>query len=204
MIPIAQASRSPARTRFACLAATGLALIALASPATIAGDDSGARVQAGVRLFRTLLAADMGLEKKVDAEGRLVVLVFYASSSAQAERVAEQLTTPAEGQTEAAIRNLPVVVQLTSDPSFAAYQQHRPAAVFVAEAPRDESLRRIVQYGMHERVIVYSPFEGHVEKGVLAGLSVEAKVQPYINQATLDASHVELKPFFLKVSKFTR
>ena len=37
-------------------------------------------------------------------------------------------------------------------------------------------------------MIVYSPFEGHVESGVLGGLSVEAQVRPYVNRATLEAS----------------
>ena len=50
-------------------------------------------------------------------------------------------------------------------------------------------------------MIVYSPFEGHVEKGVLGGLSVEAQVRPYVNRATVEASQITLKPFFMEVAK---
>jgi hypothetical protein len=50
-------------------------------------------------------------------------------------------------------------------------------------------------------VVLYSPFEGHVERGVPAGIAVEAKVQPYLNLSALQAAGIELKPFFLKVAK---
>jgi hypothetical protein len=192
------------RTRLACLVAAGFALAALAMPTAVSGDDATARVQAGVRLFRSLLAADMGLARRVDAEGRLVVLVFYASDAGRAEGVARQLMTPGEGQPAPTIRDLPLAFEITSDPAFSAYQEHAPAAVFIAEPPSNEALQRIVRYGIEHRVIVYSPFEGHVEKGVLGGISIEAKVQPYLNERTLAASGVELKPFFLKVSKLVK
>jgi hypothetical protein len=186
------------------LAAAGLILLALAVPTAVSGDDTAPRVQAGIRLFRSLLAADMGLEQRVDSEGRLLLLVFYSTDAVRADGVSQQLTTPAEGQPAVTIRGLPVAVALTSDPDFSAYQQHPPAAIFLAEPPKDDGLRRIVRYGIDHGLIVYSPFEGDVEKGILGGISVEAKVQPYLNQTTLDASHVTLRPFFLKVSKFTR
>ncbi|HEX8154652.1 MAG TPA: hypothetical protein VF698_16080, partial [Thermoanaerobaculia bacterium] len=59
----------------------------------------------------------------------------------------------------------------------------------------------LVKYGIDRRLIVYSPFEGHVESGVTGGLSVEAQVRPFVNSTTLAASHIALKDFFLKVTK---
>jgi hypothetical protein len=190
----------------ACRLAAALAALALAAavPAAVAGGDTAARVQAGIRLFRSLMAADTGLDQRADAEGRLVVLVFYATDVEAADRVAVELAAPPEGQASATIRDLPVSVELSSDPGLSAYQQHPPAAIFIAEAPRDEALRRVVRYGVENGVIVFSPFEGHVEKGVTGGISVEARVQPYLNAATLEDSGIELKPFFLKVSRFAR
>lgn len=35
----------------------------------------------------------------------------------------------------------------------------------------------------------------------MAGLSIEAKVVPYVNQSALTAAQVQLKPFFMKVAK---
>lgn len=195
-------SRAPSRSRFRRTAAVGLLLLALSSGAS--EPDGGARVSAGVRLFRALLAADTAIESKTDAEGRLVVLVFYATDASRADRVATLLATPGEGQGAATIRDRPLIVELSSDPSFLAYADRPIAGIFIAEAPKDDALQRIVRFGIERHVIVDSPHEGHVEKGVLGGISVEAKVQPYINRATLDASGISLKPFFLKVSKLTR
>lgn len=194
----------PSRTRLACAVAVGFALLALATTSSVSGDDSSARVQAGVRLFRSLLAADLGIDGRVDAEERLVVLVVYAADADRADRVARLITEPAEGQAAVTIRDFPLIAELASDPALAAYQQRAPAAIFIAEPLKDDALARIVRYGIERRIIVFSPHEGHVEKGVLGGISVEAKVQPYLNQETLDASRVALKPFFLKVSKTTR
>ena len=188
----------------ACLLAAALAVLALAIPGAVSGSDATARVQAGIRLFRSLMAADTGLDRRADAEGRLVVLVFYATDVEEADRVAGELREPTEGQASATIRDLPVAVELTSDPGLAAYQSHPPAAIFIAEPPRDEALRQVVRYGVENGVVVFSPFEGHVEKGVLGGLAVEAKVQPYLNMRTLVASGLSIKPFFLKVSRFAR
>ena len=184
------------------LIALGLAFVALASPVIVAGDDATARVQVGVRLFRSLLAADTALEQRADSEGRLLVLVFYASDASRAGSVARQLGTPPEGQSTAMVRDMPVVLELTSDSTFSAYATRQPAAIFVAEPLKDDTLRALVRYGVDHRLIVYSPLAGHVEKGVLGGISVEAKVQPYLNRATLQASGVTLKPFFLQVAKF--
>ena len=69
------------------------------------------------------------------------------------------------------------------------------------ECPVNRALTSIIKYGIGHHVIVYSPFEGHVELGVLGGLSVEAQVRPFLNRATLEASQISLKPFFLSVAK---
>lgn len=156
------------------------------------------RVAMGARLFRTLLGADLGLDKKARADGALRVVFFYTSDRKRAEELAAAF---AKGP---AIRGLPVTVAVDKDPTFAAHADGPLAGVFLAQAPEAAVLRAIVQFGIARGVIVYSPFEGHVEKGVLGGLAVEAQVKPYINLSTLDASNITLKDFFLKVTKVYR
>ena len=77
-------------------------------------------------------------------------------------------------------------------------------ALFLATPLGASELDRLVAWSIRHGVILYSPFEGDVERGVLAGVSIEAKVLPYINQRTLDASGVEFKPFFMRVAKVHR
>ena len=93
---------------------------------------------------------------------------------------------------------------MSGDLALGSYATRVPAGVFLAAAPPAPALRAIVQFGIDHSAIVYSPIEGHVESGVLGGLSVEAQVRPYVNLATLQSSRVTLKDVFMKVAKVHR
>ena len=171
--------------------------LSLAGATVQADSNDERRIRAGARLFRALLAADVGLEAKTDKDGSLRVLVLGNSESLGNEL--RELIAPPESGDGSRIRGLPLKVETgvrTPEGAEAA-----PAAVFLATAATPPELAQIVRWGIANRVIVYSPFEGDVERGALGGLSIEAKVQPYVNLSTLRATGVELKPFFLKVAK---
>lgn len=188
------ARRWTARCAVLCL----VTLAGLLQPgyATRADDYDERRVRTGARLFRALLAADLALERKVGADGKLHVQI-YARDKSYADGIAA-LIAPKSDDPESKIRGLDVAVET----SAALPSSDRPlAGVFLAQAPDDAALDQLIGWGIREHVAIYSPFEGHVERGVLGGLSVEAKVRPYVNLKTLAASGIELKPFFLKVAK---
>jgi hypothetical protein len=182
-----------------------LALVLVVAGLTFAGATVRAdsmderRVRMGAKFFRSLLAADVALEKKAGRDGALHVVV-YGADPRLADEIAG-LIAPADDAAKARIRGLPVRVTTTSTPSGGT---ERPAGLFLASAPSTAELDKLIQWGIAEHVIVYSPFEGHVERGVLGGLAIEAKVQPYVNARTLEAAGIELKPFFLKVAKVHR
>jgi hypothetical protein len=192
--------RGPRRCRLPVAAAVLLLALALHVVPAAGESDEDRRVQAGIRLFRSLLAADLDLERKVDGDGRLLLLVFHAGDRGRADELEKALAGEAADGPDP-IRGLPVRLDTSIDPSFAAFAAAPPAGIFVGQAPSPAVLQSIVRYGIAHHVIVYSPFEGHVEQGVLAGLSVEAQVRPYVNRETLAASHIALKSFFLKVAK---
>jgi hypothetical protein len=198
---LSPAGARPDRRRGALAGACVLALLLLplATPPAGGETEQDRRTGAGLRLFRSLLAADLDLEAKRDPDGKLLLVVFHTGNRTHAQELARAL---AGGGTEPEpVRGLPVKVELTNDPSFALYGSHPPAGIFLAQAPSSSALDTIVRYGIDHHLIVYSPFEGHVERGVLAGLSVGAQVRPYVNRDTLAASHIELKSFFMKVTK---
>jgi hypothetical protein len=141
-----------------------------------------------------MLAADVHLTDKTGSDGKLLVLVY----APRAEGATEARDLIAAGEDGGDVRGLSLRVEATTSPDVAS---RRPAAVFIAEPPDDGVLAALVRSGIAARVIVYSPYEGHVEKGVLGGLAVEAHVRPYVNRRTLEQSGVELRPFFLKVAK---
>jgi hypothetical protein len=175
-----------------------LTLLLSLRPALFAQTELERRQQAGVRLFRSLLAADLDLPKKT-ADGKLLVVFFYTDNRRQADAAAAMMAN--EKKELEKIREFPVVVETTNDPSLKSYAGRQIGAVFIAQSPGAAALRTLIRQGIEKQIVVYSPFEGHVETGVLGGISVEAQVRPYVNRATLEASHISLKPFFLKVTK---
>jgi hypothetical protein len=161
---------------------------------TSAGDAAELRVEFGARIFRALLAADVDLPKK--AAGTQLVIVFFYRDDATAARDLAARFTGSE------IRGLSIATEVTNDP--ARISARGPAAIFLCQPSRKDALQSLVKYGIDHRVIVYSPFEGDVENGVLGGLSIEAQVRPYVNASTLDASKINLKSLFLQVAKVYR
>jgi hypothetical protein len=64
-----------------------------------------------------------------------------------------------------------------------------------------EALPQIIEFGIDSHTVVFSPFRSDVSKGVLGGLHVSDRILPHINMATLRASGLRFKPFFLEVAK---
>lgn len=149
---------------------------------------------AGARLFRALLAADVDLQKKTSGTNQLLIVVFSDSDPRKAGEVAKSL---AAGD----VKGMSVVTEASGDATLKQYASRVPAGIFVATPAQRAALASLVKYGIDHHVIVYSPFDGDVEAGVLGGLSIEAQVRPFINRATLDAARINLKSFFLQVAK---
>lgn len=161
--------------------------------------DGDRRVRTGARLFRALLAADMALESKVASDGALHVAVYGGDARFAAE--VARLIAPPDDVGQSQIRGIPIKVDVLAKLPETGKP---PVGLFIAGVPPNNELDPLIQWGIRNKVIVYSPFAGHVERGVMAGLSIEAKVQPFVNLATLEASGIRLKPFFLKVAKVRR
>lgn len=187
---------APVAVRRAALLAAALAFSTAAVGS--ADSDEDRRLRIGSRVFRSLVAADVEVGGKVAPDGRLPLVVY---GPAGGRWTVEAVSLIEHGEAEGSeIRDLTVVVETTEDASFGALAAP-PAAVFLAKRTDDRELDRLVRYGIEHHVVVFSPFEGDVERGVLGGLVVEARVRPLINMRTLEASRVKLKPFFLRASK---
>jgi len=195
----AERRRSRARRALGLAMLVPPLLLALRAAPARGESDQDRRDQAGIRLFRSLLAADLDLDSKRDEDGKLLLVIFHAGDQTHAQELARALAGSAAEPEP--LRGVPVKIELTNDPTFGVYGKHPPAGIFIGQSPSSSGLQSIVHYGIDHHRIVYSPFEGHVEHGVLAGMSVEAQVRPYVNTETLAASHVELKSFFMKVTK---
>jgi hypothetical protein len=184
------------------LLAPALALAIALVPPLGADDLTDVRAQMGARYFRAFLSADVDVDRKKVEKDQILVVFLYTDDRQRAADLAASFA----GNTKDAvtIHGAPVLVELSSDTNLATYGARVPAGIFLAQSPSQGTLKTIIKYGIDHHVIVYSPFEGHVERGVLGGLSVEAQVRPYVNLSTLDASNITLKPLFFKVTKVFR
>jgi|APSaa5957512622_1039677.scaffolds.fasta_scaffold72088_2 hypothetical protein len=182
------------------LLSIALLMLAISAHAAIGVDEAQERrIRSGLKLFRAVLAADEDIASKADSSGALCLSVVFYGNRQLAEGFAAELMTLSSG-TKGGIRKLPVKVRVLS------WQEMNdslevPAGIYVVEEFAEDALQRLVRYGIEHQVIVYSPYEEHVARGVLGGLIIETRVRPYINMKTLRASKVRLKSFFLKVAK---
>ena len=165
----------------------------------VADDLSDIRAQAGARLFRAFLSADVDVDKKTVENNQLLILFLYSDDKNRATSLATHFL--GDNKDGGTIRGLPLTVAYSSDASMASFKSRIPAGIFLSQPPNETMRKAVVKYGIEHHVIVYSPFEGDVENGVLGGLSVEAQVRPYVNLSTLAASNISLKPLFFKVTK---
>lgn len=169
--------------------------LGLAAASARADSQDERRVRTGARVFRTLLLADVALAAKAGVDGKLDIAI-YASPGARIDDITALIVPEGAGAPGPAIqlRRLDALDESTPP----------PVGLFLATPLTETQLVRAVDWSIRNQVILYSPFEGDVERGATAGLSIEAKVLPFVNQRTLSASGVELKPFFLKVARVHR
>lgn len=175
-----------------------LALLTLHAVANVALADSreAGRLAMGVKLFRATLAADLALAEKKGPDGRLLLLVFADDDREGAQKFADTL---AQG---GPIRDIPIQVRIGDQKDLRGAEGPIPAGIFIAQSSLSEhGLQALVGFGRRHHRIVYSPFEGHVEQGVTAGLYITARVQPFVNDRSLEESRIQMKAFFLKVAK---
>lgn len=164
--------------------------------ALIADTYSDRRAAVGLNLFRALLVADQEAETKADETGALPVFVLYAEDQAQADSYADTLRLEL-----GSIREHRTRIESVSFNDYLSRKQDSHLGVFISQRLTGDELERLVRRSIEQGVILFSPFEGDVEKGVLAGLSVQASVRPYINLKALKETGVAIKPFYLRVAR---
>jgi hypothetical protein len=98
-----------------------------------------------------------------------------------------------------AIRNIPVRVEISNDLAMSAYADNPPAGIFILQ-PLGEKLPELIRFAVNKGIILFSPFQGDVEKGVLGGLHISDRVLPYINKSTMNSAGINIKQFFIRVS----
>jgi hypothetical protein len=191
-----KSSNRKLRRLFALQLLLVVVLISLPGRSLIADDYKDRRMHVGLKLFRALVSADLQAASKTAADGSLPIYLVYATSESATKDYQHSLQTSLPK-----LRNIPGRIEVRALSDAITNTTSKPAAIFITQQLSNLELQQLVQFSIAQNIILFSPFEGDVEKGVLGGLSVEATVRPFINMHTLNASQLEIKSFYLQVAK---
>ncbi|MDO3387896.1 hypothetical protein QWI17_18775 [Gilvimarinus sp. SDUM040013] len=165
-------------------------LLSLPSQSLVADSFSDRRAHVGIKLFRTLLAA----EQNVTSDAGDDIYFVYVTDQTLAEQHALQFNE------STAYSGTPPAKTIALD-AISHTKNFTPRALFISQKLNSNELATVVHYTIEQHIISFSPYEGDVEGGVLGGLSVEATIKPLINITTLESSGIDIKSFYLKVAK---
>ena len=180
----------------ACLLLSGIS----SSFAEFGNASENRQVRIGLRIFKAVLAADKDLSLKTNGDESLEIALLYTSHSDKANKFGKELLAMGKSEKRGNIRGKRIDVKpIHIEKLHTLIRQ--PAALFIIDPLNQDQLKRVIDFAKTHRRLLYSPFQGDVERGVMAGLAIETRVRPHINQASLEASSVNLRSFFFKVAK---
>ena len=174
-----------------------LVAIVYAAKPSVSDDFTDRRITAGAKIFRALLAADVDIVQKAGSSGELRLCLLYIDHTGNAELAASTLVHSADSR----IRKMKISIEILSFAQIIADDRGQLAGVFLTQRLNDETLQTLTAFTNERHLVVFSPFEGDVERGVQSGIAVEARVRPHLNAGALRAAQVRLKSFFMKVAK---
>ena len=169
-------------------------MILLCSGNAAAVERDELRLNAGLDMFLSLLSADLDITKKQGNDGFLTLLLIYNDNKRKAQDLADTLGSLKK------IREIPIRVEITDDITMSSYMDNPPAGIFITQ-PLGKKLPELIQYSVNKGIILFSPFRGDVEKGVLGGIHITDRVLPYVNSLSIKSSGIRIKKFFLRVSE---
>jgi hypothetical protein len=151
------------------------------------------RLLIGIDFFPSFLASDQDIASKTGSDNQLHIVLIYQYNKSTADDMANRLGSLGK------IRGIPINVNVLSVTEIDFFNDQPIAGIFITESMI--SLASIIKKSIENHFIVFSPFEGDVEKGVTGGIFITERILPYINQETLCLAKIKMKSFFLKVSK---
>lgn len=183
------------RTGPRLLAPVALALL-LPSVGAAAARDEARRVLLGLDFFPNVLSVDEEIAGKTTVEGRLRILLLHREMPDAAERLAASLREKVR-----TIKKIPVEVVVGSAAAAPFADANRPCGIFLAELLPDREFKSVLRLAEENHVILFSPFEGDMERGATAGLHISSKIRPALNTTTLRRSNIRIHEMFLRLSR---
>lgn len=166
-------------------------ILCLGAP-SVSDDFTDRRITAGTKIFRALLAADSDVAQKKDRKSKLRLCLIYEDDWRNA-----QLTTKTlRNRKDTRIRKIDIHVMPVNFSDFVEAKGEWTAGIFLTQPLSDDKIALLINYAKKRHVVLFSPFAGDVERGVLGGIAVEARVRPYLNMGAVTDTGIRLKSFF--------
>ncbi|MBF0152964.1 MAG: hypothetical protein HQL64_04405 [Magnetococcales bacterium] len=163
--------------------------------ATAMGGGLSYEIQLGVKMFPTLVGSNLDIEKQKNQDGELSLLIIYQDDFKAGQQVNDILTNTTKTIVKSPVRiRLAAVSELGSivDPV---------AGAFIAEQLSSVLRFEVIRFATQKRAVVFSPFAGDVEGGIMTGIHVATQVQPALNNRVIHASGMRLNQILFKVAK---
>ncbi len=157
-------------------------------------EEAARRLNFGLRIFPLILAADQDLSSKKHESGSLLLLLIYENDREGAEKIKENLA-------KKKIKKMPVEIEITDDPGKDRDPSNPPAGLFLTEHLPEVRFKTVVDFGIKEKAIVFSPILGDVERGATAGIYISRSPRPSLNLTTLKDSEIRINKKVRKLSK---
>lgn len=154
------------------------------------------RIKISASIFPRIIAVDKKFSEKVDSSGNIKLGMIYHSDKEKALNISRIVTRKIKH-----ISGNKIVFEYINMAETDFTVLGRMAGLFFVHPVPDTILKKLRQYSIKHNSILFSPFEGDIERGVMASIFVGAKIRPYFNLTSLAEANIKLKPALIKVSK---
>ena len=153
------------------------------------------RVDISISIFPRIVAVDNQFRDKLDKEKKTLLLFVYDSDKDFAEDLAARMLSENNniGGMLVDTRVMSVEEELSAT--------EVPTAIFIVEKLDQVRLEKVMAYAASTHRLLFSPYIGDVERGVMVGVSVTNRVKPYFNVSALRNSEVVINALLMKMSK---
>ncbi len=168
----------------------GFMMISLSLPGAATPDYMDDIMRISLKFFPKFLAVDLDLKEKVYTNEKLPILIFYKTDKTYASGIAAKM----------AAKNRSIAGFKTDIFAANKLPEKVPAAVIIVEKLDNLSLAEVIDYCRRNKLLLFSPFEEDVKRGVTVSISIGARIRPYFNGKALEESAVRIHPILLKSS----
>lgn len=164
------------------------------SRAAYADSEIPHRVLVGLNLFPNILSVTKGGRMEVTPSEEYSLWVVYHKREQRARELAEKLRKMTRQINR---REVQVEVISVTELGSAGYG----TGLFLSESLGEAWLDKMVERTAQSGEVLFSPFSGDVEGGVMVGLDVRSKIRPYLNLKSIAEAGLNCNPVLIRMSR---